>query len=185
MLYDLFIKSSEQKILSFFAMNPDQSFYLRQITRRLKISVGAAHQSLSFLERSGIIVSQMVGKTKLYRLESFNPILNAYKILNTLLILDPLIQALKDNSRRLILYGSYSTGTFTPESDLDLFIVSEEKENITNNIDNFARKKNLNIRPIIKSLVEWIKLENEDPEFFDEISRGITLWEKPIDERDF
>lgn len=185
MLNDIFIKSSEQKILSFFVMNPDQSFYTRQISRRLKISLGAVHQSLSFLENNGILVPRNVGKTKLYRLESFNPILNAFKILNTLLILDPLTQALKDNSRRLILYGSYSTGTFTPESDLDLFIVSEEKEKIANNIDNFARKTSLNIRPIIKSLVEWFKLEKEDSEFFDEINRGITLWEKPIDERGF
>jgi len=185
MLFDIFVKSSEQKILSLFAMNPDQPFYGRQISRRLKISLGAAHGALLLLEKSGILVSQNIGKTKLYRLEPFNPIINKFKILNALLILEPLTQALKENSRRIILFGSYSTGTFTSESDLDLFIVSEEKEKITSNIDSFKRKTNLDIRPIIKNLVEWIKLEKEDPEFFNEVNLGIILWEKPIDERGF
>ncbi len=183
MLIDIFVKSPEQKILSLFAMNPDKQFYGRQISRRLRMSLGSAHGALSLLEKNGILVSQNIGKTKLYRLKDFNSIINTLKILNTLLILEPLTQVLKEISRHIILYGSYSTGTFTSESDLDLFIVSEEKEKVTSNIDSFKRKTNLDIRPYIKSLIEWIKLEKEDPEFFNEVNLGITLWEKPIDER--
>ena len=41
------------------------------------------------------------------------------------------------------------------------------------------------LTPIIMSLVEWMQLEKDDPVFFGEINRGITLWEKPIDERGF
>ena len=185
MLIDILVKSSEQKILSLFAMNPDQAFYGRQISRKLKISLGAAHGSLSLLEKSGVLVSQNIGKTKLYKLRDFNPIINTFKIMNTLLILEPLTLKLKENSRRVILYGSYSTGTFASESDLDLFIISEQKEIISNNIDSFKRKTGLDVRPVIKRLVEWIKLEKEDREFFNEVNLGITLWEKPIDERGF
>lgn len=185
MLIDIFIKSSEQKILSFFAMNPDQAFYGRQISRGLKISLGAAHGALLLLEKSGILVSKNIGKTKLYRMESFNPIVNTFKILNTLLILDPLAQVLKEISRRIILYGSYSTGAFTSESDLDLFIVSEEKEEVAKNINSFKRKTSLDIRPFITSMVEWIKSEKENHEFFNEVNLGITLWEKPIDGQGF
>jgi predicted nucleotidyltransferase len=185
MLFDLFIKTSEQKVLSLFAMNPDQVFYGRQVSRRLKISLGAAHGALLFLEKSGVLVSQIIGKTKLYRLESSNSIIYTFKIMNALLILDPLTQSLKRNSRRIILYGSYSTGTFASESDIDLFIVAEEKEKITGDIERFKRKTNLDIRPIIMSQIEWIKLEKEDPEYFSEISLGLTLWEKPVDERGF
>lgn len=185
MFFDIFVKSSEQKILSLFAMNPDQPFYGRQISRRLKISLGAVHGALSYLEKSGVLFSQNIGRTKLYRLGSSNPIINIFKILNGLLILEPLTQALKANSIRIILYGSYSTGTFTSESDCDLFIISEEKEQIIRHIDRFTKKTNLDIRPIIKSLVEWIKLEKEDPEFVNELNLGITLWDKLADERGF
>jgi len=185
MLLDIFIKSSEQKILSFFAMNPTQSYYGRQISRKLEISLGAAHGALQLLEKNGILVSQTIGKTKLFRLEPFNPIINIFKILNTLLILEPLTQILKEYSGRIILYGSYSSGTFSSESDLDLLIVSEDKKKIIDIIDGFERKINIDIRPNIKNPVEWIRLEKDDPEFFFEVNQGISLWEKPIDERGF
>jgi len=139
----------------------------------------------SYLEKSGILFSQNIGRTKLYSLGSSNPIINIFKILNGLLILEPLTQALKANSIRIILYGSYSTGTFASESDCDLFIISEEKEQIIGHIDRFTRKTDLDIRPIIKSLVEWIKLEKEDPEFVNELNHGITLWDKLDNERGF
>ena len=106
-------------------------------------------------------------------------------MLNALLILDPLIQALKANSIRVVLYGSYSTGAFTSESDCDLFIASEDKEKVERFIDRFKRKTDLDIRPIIMSLVEWMQMEKGNPVFFGEINRGITLWEKPIDDRGF
>ena len=53
------------------------------------------------------------------------------------------------------------------------------------NIDAFKRKTGLDIRPLIKDLVEWRKLEKSNPEFSDELVRGITLWEKPVDESGF
>jgi hypothetical protein len=107
MLSNLFISSSEQKILSLFAMNSEQSFYGRQISRKLDVSIGAAHGALLTLEKCGILVSKTIGKTKLYRLVPLNPIINVFKILSALLILDPLIQSLKTKSRRIILYGNF------------------------------------------------------------------------------
>jgi predicted nucleotidyltransferase/biotin operon repressor len=185
MLIDIFIKSPEQKILSLFAMNSDRSFYGREISRKLKISLGGVHGALKSLEKSGILTVQNVGKTKLYRLESFPSIIKTFRILNTLLILEPLINEVKDLSRLVILYGSYSNGTFIAESDLDLFVVSEEREKIMIKIEDLKRKINLDIRPIIKSQVEWITLEKVNPEFLHELNHGIILWEKPIDESGF
>src|SRR4030066_2018141 len=182
MQIDVFVRSPEQKILSLFAMNPDRPCYGREISKKLGISLGAVHAALLSLEKRGILESQHIGKTKLYRLGPPNPIIDSFRILNTILLLEPLIEAIKDISRRIILFGSYATGTFGASSDLDLFIVSEGKEKILRKIDSFKRKNGLDIRPIIKDQVEWMKLEQENPEFFDELSRGITLWEKPVGE---
>ncbi|OGD23962.1 MAG: hypothetical protein A2Y69_05395 [Candidatus Aminicenantes bacterium RBG_13_59_9] len=185
MQIDVFIKSTEQKILSLFAMNPDRPFYGREISKKLGISLGAVHAALTSLEKHGILGSQNIGKTKLYRSETPNPILQSFRVLNTLLVLEPLIEAMKDISRRVILFGSYATGSFASSSDLDLLIVSGEREKISKKIDSFKRKSGLDIRPIIKDQVEWVKLGSESPEFFDELGRGITLWEKPVDESGF
>ncbi len=185
MQIDVFIKSTEQKILSLFAMNPDRPFYGREISKKLKISLGAVHAALRSLEKHGILASQYVGKTKLYRIEVLNPIIRSFKVLNTLLVLEPLIDAICGISRRVVLFGSYATGTFADSSDLDLFIVSREKEKLFKFIRFFKRKSGLDVRPIIKDQVEWMKLERGSPEFFDELRRGITLWEKPAGESGF
>ena len=185
MQIDIFIKTTEQKILSLFVMNPDRSFYGREISKKLGISLGAVHAALLSLEKHGILGSQHIGKTKLYRSGASNPILQSFRVLNALLILEPLIAAMRDISRRIILFGSYATGSFASSSDLDLFIVSGERGKISKKIDSFKRKSGLDIRPIIKDQVEWMKLERGSPEFFDELRRGITLWEKPIGESGF
>ncbi|MGB7296027.1 MAG: nucleotidyltransferase domain-containing protein [Candidatus Aminicenantales bacterium] len=182
MLIEVFIKSTEQKILSLFAMNPGRSFYGREICKKIEISLGAAHAALRALERQGILVSENIGKTKLYRFEAENSFIRSFKVLNTLLVLEPLVEATKGISRRIVLFGSYATGTFDSSSDIDLFIVSGEREEMLGKIDAFKRKSKLDIRPIIKNQVEWMELDRKNPEFFDELSRGLTLWEKPVEE---
>jgi len=185
MLLGLLIKTTEQKILSLFAMNPDRPFYGREISKKLRISLGAVHAALLSLEKRRILHSQHVGKTKLYRIEALNPIIQSFKVLNTLLVLEPLIEAICGISRRIVLFGSYATGNNTSSSDLDLLIVSGEREKISRKINSLKRKSGLDIRPIIKDQVEWMELENGSPEFFDELRRGITLWEKPVGESGF
>ena len=182
MLIDIFIKSAEQNILSLFAMNPESSFYGRQISRRLGMSLGAVHKALLSLEKRGLLESQQVGRTKLYRNVSSSAIIRTFKVLNTLLMLEPLVERMKEMAGRIILFGSHSMGTFAASSDLDLFIVTGEKEEIAKKIALFVRKSGLDIRPIIKDQVEWVELEGKSPEFFAELCQGITIWAGPGDE---
>jgi len=184
-LRNILIKTTEQKILSLFVDNPDKSFYGREISKRTKISIGATSNALGVLEKSGILTSERKGKTTLYALRLPNPYIEYFKILNSLLMLEPLIEKLKGISRQIILYGSYATGTFTSDSDLDLFIVCEKREEILKIIENFRSKRAVNIRPVIKRQTEWMQLGKTDAEFFGELNSGIILWEKPLNEAGF
>lgn len=178
MLADIFIKSPEQKILSLFAMNPDRAFYGREVSRKLGISLGATHAALVSLEKNGVLSSVLIGKTKLYSPEASHQVFRSFRILNTLLVLEPLVADLRSVSRRVLLFGSYADGTFTSSSDLDLMVISNERREILRIIDSFKRKSGLDIRPIIKDQVEWTRMGKDSPEFFSELARGITLWEK-------
>jgi len=184
-LNDIFIKTTEQKIVSLFVAHPDKSFYGREISKKLKISLGATSNALRLLKKKGILISERKGKTSLYTLRSPNPYIEYFKILNSLLTLEPLIEKLKNISKQIILYGSYATGTFTSESDVDLFVVSEKREEVLKIIDKFTVKQVLNIQPVIKKQIEWMQLDKKDTEFFNELASGITLWEKAINESGF
>jgi len=187
MLSGVLIKTPEQKILSLFAMNPGGAFYLREISKKLGLSLGATHGALLTLEKAQLLSFRSVGKTKLFELEErvFPAAINSFRILNTVLILEPLVGLLKNDSRRIILYGSYAQGTFIVESDVDLLIVSDERETILSRLNDFLRNFELDIRPVIKGRVEWTNLEKTDPEFFREVMNGLSLWEKEVSESGF
>jgi predicted nucleotidyltransferase len=185
MLKDIFIKTVEQRILSLFVANPDKAFYSREISKKIKTSLGATSNALRSLEKNSVLSSEKKGKTSLYTLKLPNEYLERLKILNVLLMIEPLVEKLKNISRRVVLYGSYASGTFTADSDLDLFIVSEKREEALKAVDSFKANIASEIKPVIKKQVEWMRLEKSDPEFFGEINEGITLWEKPINETGF
>jgi predicted nucleotidyltransferase len=179
------INTPEQRILSLLAMNPGQAFYTRQISKELGISLGATHSALHALETKNMLASRLVGKTKLYDLALSIPVVRAFRILNIILILEPLLKTLRETSRRIILYGSYAKGTIGPESDLDLLAVTESKKRAEDSIEGIQRKTGLDIRPLIMDQVEWMKLEKKSQEFFDKLNHGIILWERPVDESRF
>jgi predicted nucleotidyltransferase len=184
-MINTFISTSEQKILSLMAMNPDQTFYTRQMSKKLGISLGATHSALRALENKHMLTSQSVGKTKTYKIDVPLPILQAFRVLNTLLNLEPVLRPLREISRRIILYGSFAEGTFGPESDLDLLLVAENKRRVSDLIEDAKRKTGLDIRPLIMNQLEWMNLEKTSPEFYDELTHGITLWERQVDESRF
>lgn len=185
MLKDIFIRTVEQRILSLFLANPDKTFYSREVSKKIKTSLGATSNALRLLEKNNVLISERKGKTSLYTLKLPDVFLERFKILNTLLTLEPLVEKLKNVSRRVVLYGSYATGAFISESDLDLFIISEKREEVLKAIANFKANTTFEIKPVIKKQVEWMQFEKGDPEFFAEVNQGITLWEKPINESGF
>ena len=185
MLKDIFIKTVEQRVLSLFVANPDKVFYSREVSKKIKTSLGATSNALRLLEKNSILSSEKKGRTSLYTLKLPNEYLERFKILNVLLIIEPLIEKLKSISRRVILYGSYATGAFTSDSDLDIFVISEKRNEVLKAIGGFKANITLEIKPVIKKQVEWMQLEKSAPEFFIEINKGITLWEKPINESGF
>ena len=184
-MINTFITTPEQRIISFLAMNPGQSFYTRQISKTLGISLGTTHFALQALEGKNMLTSRLIGKTKLYDLVISMPVVQAFRILNIILILEPLFTPLHEISRQIILYGSYAQGNIGPQSDLDLLVVTESKKKTLDFIEGIKRKTGLDIRPLIMDQIKWMKLETSSPEFFDELSHGLLLWERPVDESRF
>lgn len=178
----ILIRTPEQRIISLLAMNPGKPFYLREISKTLGMSLGATHAALQTLERTKMLSTEFVGKTKLYELAVSSPVAQAFRVLNTILVLEPLVGELKVLARRIILYGSYASGTFSKKSDLDLLIVAEDKKRVLGFVEIAKRKTGLDLRPLVMNQLEWMSIEQKSPEFFDELSHGFVLWEKQVEE---
>ena len=107
-----------------------------------------------------------------YRAPLNNPALRQFKVYNNISSLMPIVRKLSPMARRIVLFGSCASGTNTDNSDIDIFLISAEKERLRRILDDYPK-----IQAIIKSGVEWAELSKKDKPFYDRVSRGIVLWE--------
>ncbi len=174
---DTFSSTIEQKILDFLSKNPHESFYASQIASRVLLSKGGTNQALRKMAGEGLLKTETKGRMIFYKVDPKSALVRQYKILKNVAALEPLVAAIKDLSQRAVLFGSSAAGEDTRESDLDLFVVTEDKEKVKKFIFSQARFKD-KIQLILKTPQEYMGFEKKDPVFYGEIAKGIVLWQK-------
>ena len=188
MLKPHIITTSNQKVLSLLAKYSDQEFYEREVARRLGVSSGSANRALNELFSSGVVTRRREGKMYFYSVNSADAVIIEFKKLVNMMLIESLIQDLKAFAHRIILYGSCAQGTDTSRSDLDLFIVSDEREKVLRAIESFAFPQgfeNVKIQPVVKTSLELLKAEDTEQAFLEEAEQGIVLWDKRANEPGF
>jgi predicted nucleotidyltransferase len=181
MLQPHLVTTTNQKVLSLLAKFSDQEFYEREVVRKLGIATGSANRALNELYSTGAITRRRKGKMYFYSIDSSNAALAEFKKIVNIMLIEPLVEDLKKISSRVILYGSCAIGTDTSESDIDLFIVTNSKEDVSNVISGFTFPRgfeNIHIQPVIKMPVELLEKGESERVFMEEVERGIVLWDK-------
>ena len=131
--------NNNSKILSLFLGDYSKQFYLREISKLSKIPLKTTHRLVSSLEKYKILKSKVSGKNKYFKLNLDNIqtklCLIEAEIYKTAIFIDkyPLFKTfLKElsNSSLLVVFGSFAKFKADKDSDLDLLIVSKEKEEL-------------------------------------------------------
>ncbi len=174
-LFSFFINTTEQKILNFLAQNLGKSFFDKEVAQKAKVSRGATNQALRDLAKSGLILTESKGRMNFYRANMANPVLKAFKILRNAIQLFSLAEKLKKISEKIILFGSASRGENHKDSDIDVFVLTHNPKEVT---DAIKKSKLKLLQFILKTPTEFVALEKKDAVFYQEITRGLTLWEK-------
>jgi len=162
----------------------DKEFYERETARKTGISYGSANKVLNDLYSAHLLTRQQKGKMFFYKLDLREPIVRQYKIINTIALLRPLILNLRELTTRIILFVSCARGDDISESDIDIFIVSEQKQKTLRIIGkmNFGRGfEEIRIQPVIFSHDEMLNSERNDKEFLSLVREGIILWDKTLE----
>ena len=170
-----------QKVLSLLAKFSDKEFYERQIARKLGIGYSSANGALNELYSAGVIKRRREGKMYFYSVDRSSPIVIEFKKLVNLLLVEPLRERLKNVCNRVVLYGSCAQGTDTSESDVDLFIVSNNKAKVLEAVGNFKFPQgfeDVHIQAVVKTPVELLEVKGPEQAFIEEAERGIVLWER-------
>jgi len=179
------IVTINQKILGLLAKFSDKEFYERQIARKLGIAYGSANRALNELYSTGTIKRRQEGKMYFYSVDLSNAAVTEFKKLINMMLIELLTEELKNITSRIVLFGSCAQGTDTSESDLDLFIVSNGREQVTEVISNFTFPQgfeDIHIQPVIKNPTELLGAGESEQAFLEEVERGIVLWERAASE---
>lgn len=163
----------QQKIIEFLSDYPEKEFYAQEIAKRVKCSKASASGILKLLVERKIVSKKVKGHMKFYQIDPKNPEVKKFKINLALAKINLVLPKLKKFSKRIVLFGSSSRGERTSDSDIDLFILTNEKDEV------FSALKKINARIRLKAIVktpsEWSETEIKEPEFYQEIKNGIIL----------
>ena len=86
-----------------------------------------------------------------------------------------LVSKIKKLSKKVILFGSSARGEDTSKSDIDLFVLTNSPEEVERTLKKCKLPRGLQL--ITRTPVGFAEMEKKEPVFFEEVSRGITLWE--------
>lgn len=154
---------------------PEREFYGQEIADKIKASKASASGLLKVLSRRGIVFKKIKGRMKFYQINAKIPELKRLRINSVMEKLTPLLPRLEKFSQKIILFGSASRGEQTSESDIDLFVLTSDKNKIREVLKKIGA--GLRLKAIIKTPGEWSELEITEPEFYQEIKNGIILCE--------
>ncbi|MCB4790307.1 MAG: nucleotidyltransferase domain-containing protein [Elusimicrobia bacterium] len=179
------IATNAQKVISFLLMNPNKPYFERDIARKTGISFGSANKLLNQLKKDGILQRKAEGRMNYYSIDILNPYIKEVKILNNLLLIEPLIEKLKPITYKIVLFGSWATGADDENSDIDLFIVSSKSSDVLAATNKFSEKISKKIQAILKTPAELMSANTKNDIFMKQVEQGKILWEKETNEDNF
>jgi len=151
---------------------------IQDIIKRTEYSYERVNSSLKYLTDKEIVNEKKVGKTLVYSLNLQN--INAKEGFNQYMLEREIefkkkngtiylaIQEIKNNPFiwLLILFGSYSKGTETKQSDIDIICVSHNKKEAEYFIKSLKYNYNIDFASIVLSPNDFPNIKKDNPELW-------------------
>jgi len=138
------------KLLNYFFINPHESLYINEMSKKLGLDKRNLVKKLKELEKEGILKGQKRGNLKLYSINEYYPLYNEYRkiILKTTGFEHELKKVIKEINgiKEAYIYGSYAKNKMDVHSDIDLLFVG------SHNIIMLQRKLNALQREIDREI---------------------------------
>jgi len=171
------------RILSFLSLYSERIFSAKEISEHTESSKGSTSQAVRLFLKLNILSREKKGNIFLYRVNFDNIALKQFKKFETLLGIQKLIQDIQPYCYQIILFGSCANGANTNKSDLDLFIKTEYKNKVQKLINKYRTSK-FRIQAVAQDPLEIVAAKNADKVFFEQVKKGIVLWEgRPVYEK--
>ena len=167
------ISSKRDRVVGFFLENPTTEVHLRQLSRKLRISLPWVRKTVEELARKGFVTRKKIGGLVLVKANRDNALFLALKRSYNLCSLWDcgLVAFLMESYGRpetIVLFGSYSRGEDTESSDIDIAVVTTRKVSV--DLARFEKRLGRGVKVL---RISRGKIEKD---FLKTLANGIVLY---------
>ena len=158
-------QDTEEKILEVFYENPDVVFTVRKIERKTKLPRSTVHKYLVRLKKKNFITKEnRAGESRLFKIKKTNFFVEKLELSG---LIDELLNTL--NPSCIILFGSIQKGESNKDSDIDLFVESALKKEIS--LSKYENRLKHKIQLFVESDINKLQLN-----LLNNVVNGIKLY---------
>ena len=162
MIERLFGSKLRAKVLGWFFTHVDERYFVRQLESLLAEDPTNLSRELARLENVRVLVSEMEGRQKYFKVNKSSPFYNEMKglILKTVGVAGTVKTAIErvPEIRYAFIHGSFAKNQENPQSDVDLIIIGKtDLDEIEDAISKVERKLGRAVYTTCYSLKEWHK----------------------------
>lgn len=166
-----------QKLLKFLLSESTTDFTPRVLSSRLKgvRGLGGAegiHRVLAQLEELGMV--QFLNNRRSVCLQNESTAIQMLKVVNAICDLEGIKGLVEPLSTKGILFGSRAKGLDRSDSDYDLFVVSDQKEEVERVVNQHPLGKRIEL--IVWNEDDYSLIEKRDRTLAKKLALGIVMW---------
>jgi predicted nucleotidyltransferase/biotin operon repressor len=169
------------KVLGYFLLNPKKPIHIKALARTLGISPMSVSHAVKLYEERGYLIKEELGLAHYYHLNVRNPVIEPMKKAygrDFILSVRPqdIFLSADQNIISLALYGSYASGSFDEESDVDFLVVTaSKKDKILKAIMELENKLGKEVNVSVYDLSEWLALAKKGDAFYKNVADNHVL----------
>jgi len=134
-----------RKVLGFLILNPQETLYVNELSRKLALDKRNLVKKLRELEREGLLRSERRGNLRLYGVNPEFALYQEYRkiILKTIGVEERLREILRETPgiKEAYIYGSYAQDSMSAHSDLDLLVVGDHEIKVLQSKINYLQRE--------------------------------------------
>ena len=169
-LFSITKSKLREELLALYFTNPDKKYYLRELERILKFSVGNIRRELIKLQSAGLFLSESKGNLVYYYLNKSYPLFEElksiiFKTSGAPKMLQNILEKFNGINQAFI-YGSFAKREEREGSDIDLLIIGEvDEDKLIEEIGKLERKLQREINYAIYEKEDFNKKKKEGNSF--------------------
>lgn len=158
-----------KKVLNYFFINPGESLYVNELSRKLQLDKRNLVKKIKELKAENILKSQTRGNLKLYSINKNYPLYSEYRkiLMKTEGVAPKLKNILKliKGVREAYIYGSYAKDVLGAHSDIDILVTGDHNVILLQReLNKFQKEIGREINVVNINEAEFKKkIKNKDP----------------------